>query len=135
MDGHVDLPYWFIALVVPVLLGAGAWVWKWAHRSTDGQIAHDRILMETLAVQEARVAQLQSQVDSLERQVVRLREDLHWEREQNRTLRREISFLRVGDESGAAVAARAGMVAEDLRAAAVEAERAARDLKAEVESE
>jgi predicted nucleic acid-binding Zn-ribbon protein len=114
MDGHITVPIWLVVASMPFAAGLLVWTWRYARRATPGQINHDRILLETLEAQERRVALLQTQVDSLESQVTRLREDLHWEREQNRKLRREISFLRVGDHASAAVSAIADEVVTNL---------------------
>jgi hypothetical protein len=111
----VTVPIWAVALLVPLLVAGGAYFWRFVHDASPIQQNHDRILRETLAAQESRVTQLKTQVDSLEVQVTRLREDLHWEREQNRRLRREISFLRLGDETGAAASAKADIVASQLK--------------------
>ena len=80
---------------VPIAFAIGGTVVYTLFRMNPIQRRRDELVGESLEAAEKRVAQLSLEVTRLEAQVIRLREDLAYERDLNRRLRSENDTLRL----------------------------------------
>ena len=94
MNEEITVSVGLLLALFPIAVAIGGFLVATFYRMNPMQQRHDQMLIETLDAAEKRVKQLQADVTGLEVQVKRLREDLHWEREQNRGLRKEVAILR-----------------------------------------
>lgn len=94
MDEEITISIGLLLALFPIAIALGGFLAATFYRMNPMQRRHDEMLIETLDAAEKRVKQLQTDVNGLEVQVKRLREDLSWERERNRELRKEVTILR-----------------------------------------
>lgn len=91
--GSVTIDVGFLLALFPVAVAIGGFLAATFYRINPVQRRRDAMINETLTAAEKRVAQLSVEVDNLEAQVQRLREDLAYERGLTRELRQQNEAL------------------------------------------
>lgn len=93
--GSITVDVGFLLAVIPLGIMVGGFLVATFYRINPVQRHRDAMIQETLTAAEKRVAQLNIEVDNLEAQVQRLREDLAYERGLTRELREQNAKLQL----------------------------------------